>query len=318
MARRSKRSAGKIPRLRSWFLGLNLSLAAILCGWYAFQPQERQTEVRRLLTNAFENDKQVSVVDVAWDVWQLYYADSAAGKIAPGDKTIIYGGAPEYAGIPAMPLRLLTNRGYVVGYNDGGAYPAWVAYHVKDVGKLPVPPPRPDKFEMDPRTVSRISPEDYAGSGYDRGHLAPNYVIATRFGEEAQRETFLMSNIMPQRHALNAGLWKELELKVATSYPARYAEVWVFAGPIFGDHLVKLHNRVPVPEAFFMILVDEQDGKLRTLAFVIPQDVEPKSDPNAFLTTVAEIQQRTHLDFFRELDDVSEAEIEKFAAKRAW
>lgn len=318
MARRLKRSARKSPRLKRWFLGFNLSLAAVLGGWYLFQPQERKSEVRHLVANAFENDKRVSVTDVAWDVWQLYYADSTAGKIAPGDKTVIYGGAPEYEGIPAMPLRLLRNRGYVVGYNDGGAYPAWVAYHVKDLGKLPVPPPRPDNFEMDSRTVSRISPEDYTGSGYDRGHLAPNYVIATQFGEEAQRETFLMSNIMPQRHALNAGLWKELELKIATSYPARYSEVWVFAGPIFGDHLVKLHNRVPVPDAFFMIVVDEQDGKLRTLAFVVPQEVEANSDPNAFLTTVADIQQRTHLNFFEELDDASEAEVEKRAAKHVW
>ncbi len=320
MVRRSKRSSRRsLSRTGNWFLGLNLIVALILGGWYVAQPEVRQSEVRRLVGNAFEHDKHVSAFDVAWDVWQLYYAESATGQVAAGDKTIVYGGAPTLSGnMGAGTLRVLTNRGYVVGYSDAWGDPAWVAYHVRDLGKLSSPPPRPDKFEVDRRTAARVSPEDYSGSGYDRGHLAPNYAIATRFGEAAQQETFLMSNITPQLHSLNAGLWKELEMKIATSYPARYGEVWVFAGPIFGEHVKKLHGAVLVPEAFFMIVVDEQEGKLRTLALVIPQDAPPSGELASYLTSVAEIQRRTHLDFFRELDGATEHQVEQQQANRVW
>ena len=306
-------------RLGNYFLALNLGVVAVLGGWYVFQPQPRQHEVRRLVESAFEKDKRVTAFDVAWDIWQLYYANSTAGTVAAGDKTFVYGGAPTLSSSHGGgPLRVLTNRGYVVGYNEGLSSPAWVAYHLRDVGTLPTPKPRPDKFEVDRRTIARVASEDYSNSGYDRGHLAPNYGIATRFGDEAQRETFLMSNITPQLHALNAGVWKELEMKIATSYPARYGEVWVFAGPVFTSHSRHLRHGVRVPDEFFMILVDEQDGKLRTLAFLIPQTAPVGSNPGGYLTSVDEIQKRTGLDFFAELDETSERDVELQRSARVW
>jgi endonuclease G len=324
MVRRSKRSSLPLPRrFAKWLLGLNLGVALLLGGWYVTQPETRQREVRRLVENAFERDKRVSVLDIAWDVWQLYYSESATGRIAAGDKTIVYGGVPRVAGGGASAMataefRVLTNRGYVAGYSDALGNPLWVAYRVEDLAKLPRPAPRPEKFEVDRRTAARVAPEAYAGSGYDRGHLAPNYAIATRFGAAAQRETFLMSNITPQRHALNAGLWRELEMKIATSYPARYGEVWVLTGPIFGAQPRTLRGGVAVPDAFFLIVVDENEGKLRTLAFVVPQDAPAGDDPRQYLTSIEEIQRRTGLDVLSELDDASEKQIELHRATRVW
>ncbi len=56
---------------------------------------------------------------------------------------------------------------------------------------------------MDTLTIAKVTHNDYTHSGYDRGHMAPNYAIATRYGQEAQKETFLMSNIVPQLGNLN-------------------------------------------------------------------------------------------------------------------
>lgn len=322
MARFDRRAVPvRLPRgTAKLVFGLNLVVAALLGGWYVFQPDTRQAEVRRLVENMFERDKHVSAFDVAWDVWQLYYADSAAGRVAPGDKSIVYGGAPRAVGGPAAAanVRILTNRGYVVGYSDELANPLWAAYHVQDLAQIPVPKARPEEFEIDRRTVARIAPEDYAGSGFDRGHLAPNYAIATRHGTAAQHETFLMSNITPQRHALNAGLWRELEQKIATSYPARYGEVWVLVGPVFGPNPQRLRGRVAVPEAFFAIVIDENEGRLRTLALIVPHDAPADADPSRYLTTIAEIQQRTGLDFLNELEDADELQVEQQRAARVW
>jgi endonuclease G len=311
----SGRRRGLPPRVLAWIFGLNLALLVFLVGWYAVQPDTRQREVRRLVENALAGDKRVTVLDVAWDIWQLYYADSAAGRIAAGDKAIVYGGAPR-ATQPGV--RLLVNRAYVVGYSEEHANPLWAAYRVGDLGRIPTTPDRPDRFEVDRRTATRVAPSDYTGSGYDRGHLAPNFAIVTRYGREAQRETFLMSNITPQRHELNAGLWRELEMKIAINYPARYGEVWVLNGPIFGASPKRLKGGVLVPEAFFKIIIDEQDGRLRTLSFIVPQDAPADASPSRYLTSIAEIQRRTGLDFLSELEDVAERDVEQRKAEKVW
>lgn len=321
MARRSKRPSIPLPRgAARLLLALNVVVALSLGGWYLTQPHTRQQEVRRLVENAFAREKHVSFVDIAWDVWQLYYANSATGRIGNGDKAIVYGGVPrpssDAAG--AASLRVLTNRAYAVGYSDALGNPLWAAYRVQDLATIPTPAPRPEKFETDRRTVARVSPAAYSDSGYDRGHLAPNYAIATRHGAAAQRETFLMSNVTPQLHAFNAGIWRDLEMKIATSYPARYAEVWVLTGPVFGAQPKRLRGGVGVPEAFFLIVIDENEGKLRTLALIVPQEAPANGSVARYLTSIEEIQRRTGLDFLAELDDDAEQMIEQQRATRLW
>eukprot|EP01031_Cornospumella_fuschlensis_P008743 gene8743-10766_t len=233
MARRSPSSA--IPRSfrrTRAFVVANLLLWGVIGGWYVFQPEPRQREVSRLVTNVFDARKQISAFEVGWDLWQLYYGQDFVRVAAPGDHTFFYGGAPQMAAGAAGAVRVLKNAGYVVGYSDPLGNPLWAAYRLRDED-WQEPAPRPDEFRADPRTAARIEPADYTRSGYDRGHLAPNFGIATRFGRQAQEETFLMSNISPQKHALNAGPWKALEQRIATNYPGRFGEVWVLAGPVF-------------------------------------------------------------------------------------
>jgi DNA/RNA endonuclease G, NUC1 len=323
MARRRRSSSRsrtrRWPLPARWLVYLNVAVALLLGGWYFAQPAERQQEVRRLVEAAMARDKNVSPLDVAWDVWQLYYANPAAGRIAPGDKTHLYGGTPLPTGAAGTAApRVLMNQAYVVGYSEVRRNPVWAAYRVGDLAEIPTPPPRPEKFVADARTAARVTPDAYTGSGYDRGHLAPNYAIATRYGAGAQEETFLMSNIVPQQHSLNAGLWRELERKIATSYPARYEEVWVLTGPVFGADPRELRGGVQIPEAFYLIVVDEHEGKLRVLAFLVPQSAAPSDDPARYLVSIDEIEERTGLDFLRELDDETETEIERARAARVW
>jgi len=312
MARKSKSAAfSRTLRRTKAFLVANLVLWGAIGSWYLFQPPARQQEVAQLVGNLVDSRKQITAFDVAWDLWQLYYSDDYVRTVLPGDKTHVYGGAPV-----GGPLRVLPNTGYVVGYSDLLGNPLWAAYRVTDTD-LKDSPPRPDQFAVDIRTVARIDPAVYNRSGYDRGHLAPNYAIATRYGPRAQEETFLMSNIIPQKHGLNAGLWKTLEQKIATSYPGRFGEVWVLAGPVFGSKPDKLSRRVAVPEACYMIIVDESDGRIRTTAYLFPQDpVSVQLD--TYLTTIDEIERRTGLDFLAELPDAAENALEARQAGRAW
>ncbi len=320
MARKSKKpggsprksGGGSFRRTRA-FVILNLVLWGGIGGWYLFQPPARQEEVSRLVGNLFDSRKQITAVDVAWDLWQLYYSEDYVRALPAGDKAHVYGGAP-VAG--RNPARVLINAGYVVGYSDALGNPLWAAYRAADA-ELKDSPPRPEEFSVDSRTVARIEPSVYNRSGYDRGHLAPNFAIATRYGRQAQEETFLMSNIIPQKHGLNAGLWKALEQKIATNYPGRFGEVWVIAGPVFGERPERLQRRVAVPEACYMIIVDESDGRVRAQAFLFPQDAAGGSlDP--YLTSVDEIERRTGLDFLAGLPDDAESALEARQVARVW
>jgi len=318
MARRSA-AKSRIPgawRRTKAFLLLNVVLWGVVGGWYLFQPIPRQQEVARLVGNALGGRKQITAFDVAWDLWQLYYSKDYVAAVAPGDKTHVYGGAPSMR-IGGPPVRVLANTGFVVGYSDDLGNPLWAAYRVQD-GEPREAPPRPEQFVVDMRTVARIDPDAYSRSGYDRGHLAPNFVIATHYGPQAQRETFQMSNIIPQKHALNAGPWKQLEQRIATRYPGRFGEVWVLAGPVFGAKPEKLRRRVAVPEACYMIIVDESEGRVRAAAFLFPQDTPAEAPLDNYLTTVDEIERRTGLDFLAALPDDAENALEAHKLDRVW
>jgi len=325
--RSSAKSRGQSSRRRftrtKMVLWLNVIIIAVGAGWYFFQPAPRQAEVRLLVTNAFTAHKRVELLDVAWDIYQLYYSPDFVAAPPPfGDRTHLYAGVPQFTLGGENAGRFLANQGYLVGYSDELASPLWAAYRMQDVTPLPESGERPDRFEVDRRTIARVDSDAYTNTGYDRGHLAPNYAISTRYGESAQRETFLMSNVMPQKHGLNAGLWKTLELRAATSYPARFGEIWILCGPVIDPTLTRLPgrgNRRPViPAECFMILIDESDNRVRTLAFLFPQEPAPNTDLSHYLTTIDEIERRTDLDFLAALPDDAEAELESRPASRVW
>ena len=310
------RSRTRPLKLVVWF---NLVLILALGSWYVAQPASRREEVRMLVENYLTRNKRIELLDVVRDIWTLYYSDQFVAvpqRKAEGSAALYAGGARPVA--PTTPVRVLANSGYVVGYSDILRDPLWAAYRVWDLPIIPDPAPRPEKFSVDLRTVARVEPSAYSGSGYDRGHMAPNYAIATRFGSGGQEETFLMSNIVPQKHSMNAGLWKELELRAATSYAARFREVWVMAGPVFGNHPQRLRGGVAVPEACWMVMLDEHEGRVRTLAFVIPQDAPKAATPARYLVSIDHIEAITGLDLFPDLPDAVEAVLESKTAERVW
>ncbi len=300
-------------------LGVIALCVTLTFGWYLFQPGERKLEIRSLVGNYSQQHKHIQITEVLWDIWTLYFTRSfVQTQVQAGPESVI-GGEPQRASFP-HELRTLHNTAYTVGYCDALANPAWVGYRVFDVKGNPRPPRRPEGFIVDTRTAARVEPGDYTASGYDRGHMAPNFAIGTRFGAAAQEETFKMSNVCPQRHRLNAGLWKDLELKIADNYTGRYGQIWVIDGPIFGplDRLQRLHNKVPVPAAFYMIVVQQHEGGVRAEGFILDQET-PASGPLApYLVSIREIERRTGLDFFPKLERAAQDQLETPTPSALW
>ena len=230
--------------------------------------------------------------------------------------------SPAYAGLPLSQnpneITLLKNKGYWVGYSETRKDSLWVIYHLKHINENVQTEDRPSKFKIDNRTISKVSHNDYTNTGYDRGHMAPNYAIASRYGREAQLETFFMSNICPQQPNLNRQIWRNLESIIANKYAQEFEEVWMITGPIFDQNIEKLDSEVEIPDSFYKIIIDEKDNRPRVLAFIIPQGVSSSESLDKFLTNVNEIERLTRLDFMSELEDDLEEEIEKEKAEGMW
>ncbi|MEK6805632.1 MAG: DNA/RNA non-specific endonuclease [Pseudomonadota bacterium] len=245
----------------------------------------------------------------------LTAASAVYAWLTPFDSPDIYGGLPR---VESFWLRLSThtlqNPGFVVGYSEWRRAPLWVAFRASKIeGERGGA--RPDHFNQDERTLFEVESDDYRRSGYDRGHLAPNYLISRLYGREAQRATFLMSNIAPQTKRLNQLLWQRIEEAEADVVAPRLGELWVVTGPVYGEGK-RLPSGVEVPEAFFRIWLDVQTHS--ALAFLTPQEVcgdEPLTD---YLTTVDEVERRTGLDFFSGIEDTEEAALEAASANAHW
>lgn len=215
--------------------------------------------------------------------------------------------------------RVLRNDGVLIGWSDVRVNPLWVSYRLHAVDN-PRSGPRPD-FRRDWRTLWPIAPDSYFGSGYDRGHLAPNYAIAAVHGREAQRQTFLMSNISPQRPDLNRRLWQRLEEVVIAHFVPRFGVVQVVTGPVFParflDNVLNRVGLVEVPQAFYKIVIVPSERPM-ALAFLMPQTVQGSEPLDRYLVTIDEIEARTGLDFFALLPDDVEKLLEGTVQTRGW
>ena len=263
-------------------------------------------------TTATNDQKAVVKEAFKWILSKAKPSESTSVSISDGSyaSAHFFGGMPVDKSYPGS-IKILENEGFVVGYCERRKNPAWVCYRIfRDA--IEKGPKRPSRFSVDDRTKARVSHDDYTRSGYDRGHMAPNWAIALRYGEEAQKQTFLMSNIVPQKPNLNQGPWRELEEDVAKWYGNEFEEVWVMTGPVYDDEVTKLESGVEIPDAFFKIIVDQKDdGSVRVMSVLMEQTIVRRANWEDYLVSVDVIEEVTGLDFLPGLESETEALLEK-------
>lgn len=215
-------------------------------------------------------------------------------------------------------IQYLHNQCYDVGYSNVRANPLWVAYRVSDHQDGQVDK-RQEKFITDTRTSAKIVHEHYNHSGYDRGHMAPNHAIAVMCDDEAQKETFLLSNITPQSKALNQRWWERLERVELSYFTHTFKEVWVIDGPVFGDHPVTLPNGpVQVPDACYKIFIARKADQLHVLAFLADQGVKGDEPLSQYRVSINDIESRVGLDFLASLPDELKHKLQQDKTDTAW
>lgn len=210
------------------------------------------------------------------------------------------------------PEQILQRSNYTTSFNTKTNLPNWVAWAITP-DELIERESRNDNFQPDPALPEHIAvtTEDYTGSGYDRGHMCP--AADNKYHWRAMDESFYMTNICPQNHNLNAGVWSTLEQQCR-----RWAEtgttVYIACGPILDSsrkaQYIGDKHRVRVPEAFFkVVLYGLETSHPKAYGFVF-ENKAGKKPLTHYARTVDEIELLTGYDFFATLDDTFEQQIE--------
>jgi endonuclease G len=201
---------------------------------------------------------------------------------------------------------LLTKPQYALSYNQRRNVPNWVSWNLNETyfGDAPRHKGRFLTDESLPPGALRVRDQDYAGSGYDRGHMVRSEE-RTRTPED-NAVTFLLTNILPQRHDLNGGPWLRLEDHCQDLAQKGHRELYIMAAGVFGAHPETIGHGVAVPEACVKIVVVLDRGQgaedvtesTRVIAVLMPNTTGILNEGwGRYRTTVREIERRTGYDF---------------------
>ncbi|WP_298760348.1 DNA/RNA non-specific endonuclease [uncultured Psychroserpens sp.] len=211
--------------------------------------------------------------------------------------------------------QIVHHDGYSLSYSEPHEQAEWVAYELKKSHLSNTNFKRP-YFEID-KTVKTGAAHwrNYKKSGYDRGHLCP--AGDRKYSQIAHDETFLTSNISPQEHNFNSGIWNTLEQKVRY-WAHKYDGVFVVTGGVLKGQMKTIgEEEVSVPNQFYKVLIDNNTGKTKVIAFLMPH--KNSNEPlYKFVVSVDEVEQLTGIDFFPELDDATENKLEASSSYKDW
>ncbi|TXB66136.1 DNA/RNA non-specific endonuclease [Vicingus serpentipes] len=149
---------------------------------------------------------------------------------------------------------------------------------------------------------------EYDGFGYDRGHLAPSADF--KWNKKALSESFYYSNMSPQLADFNRKKWAKLEGLMRGYVENNNEQLFIVTGPILNDSLPVIErgeNQVTIPEYFYKVALDYANKK--AIGFIMPNK-DIKNPISSFAVSINEVEMAAGIDFFYQLDDELEEQLE--------
>lgn len=214
-----------------------------------------------------------------------------------------------------LPSQVKEYIGFTVSFNKDNKTPNYVAWELLG-HEASGDHDRTNTFWTDNEIEGCPSTKDYTKSGYDRGHMCP--AADQKWSAEAMADCFVMANICPQTHELNAGAWNTLENK-ERQWARRDSAVMIICGPIYEktDTQTIGNAKVRVPSAFFKVLLAPYVNEPRGIAFVYPNMTSP-GNMQDYAMSIDELEKLLGYDFFPALPDDIEKKVEANYSFKEW
>lgn len=210
---------------------------------------------------------------------------------------------------PILNKDSLKKDSYALCFNDFNVMysgisktPLWSAEYLTPE-RLSIKIKREDNFHEETRIPEayRSTLADYRGSGYDRGHMAPNGDMSRT---EAQFDSFSLANIVPQAPKNNQEVWRKLEEAVRAIVTKHHKDVYVVTGPIFeGKKLKTIGNGVIVPSAVYKAVYLPKQG-------IIGAYYAPNNDSQQIkVVSVCYLEEKLGINLFPQLTEQQKRNI---------
>lgn len=194
-----------------------------------------------------------------------------------------------------------------------------------------------DAWSVDPKLPAemQVQESDHKNDGFDKGHLCASEDRV--YLKEANEQTFYYSNMSPQLNDFNGGFWGKLEARVQTwgrsTADGVYDKVYVTKGGTLNKLLknfkgTTVNGGTPTtdangftihglacPEYYFMAVLSQKDDVFHAIAFLVPHKEGMTRNPSSdelkeYVVSVDKLEEETGIDFFCNLPDVLENEVE--------
>ena len=211
---------------------------------------------------------------------------------------------------------LMEKPQYAMSYHRDNGRPNWVSWHL-DASWLGSTP-RQDDFRADTTLPSgwyRVTATDYSGSGYDRGHMCPSADRTLTVADNSS--TFLMSNMIPQAPDNNQQTWANLETYARTLANSG-SELYIISGGQGTTGFIA-NGHVAVPAYTWKVImvlpggindVSRVTSSTRLIAVWMPNQNGISTDWREFRVSVDYVESLTGYDFFANVPDAIESQIE--------
>lgn len=153
----------------------------------------------------------------------------------------------------------LCYQGFNVLYSGVSKTPLWVAEHLTPQ-RLSHKIKREDNFHEEEKIPQkhRALLKDYRGSGFDRGHMAPNGDMPDT---ASQYDSFALTNMVPQHPKNNQNIWRDLEEATRAMVTKHQQDGYIVTGPTYETKQLKsIGNGVMIPTAVYKAVYYPKSG----------------------------------------------------------
>lgn len=226
-----------------------------------------------------------------------------------------------------------------IEWNPTMRHSTWVAFSWDSTTSQDIVE-RGKSFKWDPLVpadMGKITDAEHKSDGYDVGHLCASEDRV--WCREANDQTFYYTNTSPQMSSFNQRFWLRMEERAQkwgrSTQVGRFDTVYVakggdvncllknFTGQKAGsDKVIPTTNEegytpknLAVPMYYYMALLAVKDGVYQAIGFYIPHREDLPSSPTleevqSYAMSIDQLENITGIDFFCNLPDVIENEVE--------